>query len=611
MKLFGICLAFAALATIAGAQVSLSSLKRGHPRIAFTEQDEQRVRNLMNSDPLLRRLVERNNQLADRGISQATAKRVLRGPRLLDQSRLAIERVLQEAMAYRLTGNRKYAERGIQEMVAVANFSDWNPSHFLDVGEMLAALGLGYDWLYDAMDSRERQIVRRAIVEKGLKVATQYQDRKAQMWMTGDNNWTSVVNGGLIVAALAVADEEPALAKTVIERGVRAIRQMDKVYRPDGATHEGPAYWHYGFTYHALANRALATALPGHTVFDDAVYAKTGNFPIYMQGTNGQFFNYADGKPEFYVSPAMFELSRTFNEPFYAWWTRSKLQTLLGPRFSIFNNEYRFFPLFIAWYDQRGSEAQGSLDRLFGGRSQVFSMRGSWTDPQASFVGAKGGDNSLSHAQQDVGSFVFDALGTRWAVDLGSDDYNLPGYWDDKEGGKRWTIFRNEAESHNTLTIGRRQQRISGLNQVSRTSFNVSDPFAIVDMTPAYKGAATTVKRGLRLIDRKDLLVQDEVTGATGEIRWIMMTAANISASGDRATLTQGGRTLTARILAPDDARFTVITADPGKSGENKNAGHRRLAVHVGGRKNATIVVQLSPGGSPRPSAVTPLANWR
>src|SRR5687767_10512708 len=126
MKHFVLGLALVAMTVSASAQVNMSSLKRGHPRIAFTEQDEQRIKTLMRSDQFLRRIVQRNSQLADRGIGQPTTKRQLLGPRMLDQSRIAIERVVQQAMAYRMTGQRKYADRGIEEMMAAANFSDWN-----------------------------------------------------------------------------------------------------------------------------------------------------------------------------------------------------------------------------------------------------------------------------------------------------------------------------------------------------------------------------------------------------------------------------------------------------------------------------------------------------
>jgi hypothetical protein len=610
MKYIVIGLALFALTGNVGAQVNMGSLKRGHPRIAFTEQDEQRIKNLMRSDPFLRRIVQRNGQLADRGIGQPTTKRQLLGPRMLDQSRIAIERVVQQAMAYRMTGQRKYAERGIEEMMAAASFSDWNPSHFLDVGEMLAAMGIGYDWLYDAMTTAERNTIRRAIVDKGIRVAINQQQRQP-MWMTGDNNWTSVVNGGLIVAALAVADEEPALAKTVIERGITAINKMTKVYRPDGATHEGPLYWHYGFTFHALANRALATALPGLSLYKDPVYAKTGDFPIHLQGTSGSWYNYADGTSQFYLSPAMFELSRAYNKPFYAWWTRDRLDSVMGPQFRSFNNEYRFFPLFIAWYDGRGTGADAPLDAKFTGRSQVFTMRGSWTNEQASFVGAKGGDNSLSHAHQDVGSFVFDARGVRWAVDLGPDNYNLPGYWDNKENGERWKIFRLHALSHNTLTIGGRYQRIPGLNSITRADFSGSSPIAVIDMSAAYKNQASSVKRGFRFIGREDLLIQDEISGAVSPVRWTMMTGANISLQGSRAELSQAGRKLSARILAPSGARFGTMDADPKMAGQDRNSAYRRLVIELPRESSTRIVVQLSPSGNPRPASVQPLSQWR
>ena len=53
-------------------------------------------------------------------------------------------------------------------MLAVARFSDWNPSHFLDTGEMTFALAVGYDWLYDQLGEASRAEIRKAIVEKGV-----------------------------------------------------------------------------------------------------------------------------------------------------------------------------------------------------------------------------------------------------------------------------------------------------------------------------------------------------------------------------------------------------------------------------------------------------------
>lgn len=48
-----------------------------------------------------------------------------------------------------MTADSRFLERARQEMLAVASFSDWNPSHFLDVAEMTVVMCIGYDWLYD------------------------------------------------------------------------------------------------------------------------------------------------------------------------------------------------------------------------------------------------------------------------------------------------------------------------------------------------------------------------------------------------------------------------------------------------------------------------------
>ena len=74
---------------------------------------------------------------------------MLIGPRLLTVSRTVLERVTTLALLYRLDGDPRWVARAREELLAAAGFSDWNPSHFLDVAEMCHAFAIGYDWLYD------------------------------------------------------------------------------------------------------------------------------------------------------------------------------------------------------------------------------------------------------------------------------------------------------------------------------------------------------------------------------------------------------------------------------------------------------------------------------
>ena len=100
--------------------------------------------------------------------------------------------------------------------------------------------------------------------------------------------------------------------------------------------------------------------------------------------------------------------------------------------------------------------------------------RSSWTDPAATFVGLKGGSPSGPHGQMDIGSFVLDADGVRWAVDLGAEGYhgiesrgmNL---WSSSQNSDRWTIFRQSNHGHNTLVIDGQLQK-AGATPRSSTS---------------------------------------------------------------------------------------------------------------------------------------------
>lgn len=67
-----------------------------------------------------------------------------------------------------------------------------------------------------------------------------------------------------------------------------------------------------------------------------------------------------------------------------------------------------------------------------------------------------------AHQQMDCGTFVLESEGIRWTDDLGSDDYNLPGFWDYKPNGQRWKYFRNNNLSHNTISIDHQIQYAAG-----------------------------------------------------------------------------------------------------------------------------------------------------
>jgi hypothetical protein len=247
----------------------------------------------------------------------------------------------------------------------------------------------------------------------------------------------------------------------------------------------------------------------------------------------------------------------------------------------------------------------------------VAVTRSGWNDPAALFAGVKGGYNQVNHGHLDLGNFELDALGVRWARDLGSDDYNLPGYFDRKPGGQRWLYYRNISQSHNVPLIDGQGQDPSGKAEIIRTGSSVDGAFAIVDLSGAYPAQANAVTRGVASIaHRKALLVQDEFSLKTPvSITWGMTTDAVITINEPRdATLIQDGKRLHARILSPENGVFTTHSAEQAEPQRTNKGVSRLIATVPPGDESITISIVLSPewpgeDAAPIPD-VQPLEQW-
>ena len=173
----------------------LATLRREHPRLLFTADDQQRIEEQGKTDLVLARLIQQNQVNATQMLdAPSITYRIPDGKRLLAQSRQCIRRVMAMAMAHRLTGDTRFADAAIKEMLVAAKFKDWNPSHFLDTAEMTTALAVGYDWLYDVITPADRATIREAIVRLGLDEGLKVYDSKGLKrmvkgwWAIGDNN---------------------------------------------------------------------------------------------------------------------------------------------------------------------------------------------------------------------------------------------------------------------------------------------------------------------------------------------------------------------------------------------------------------------------------------
>lgn len=531
--------------------------------------------------------------------------RTLQGRRLLGQSRLAVRRVLGLAAAWRLTGRTEYRDRCRAELLAAAGFTDWNPSHFLDVAEMTFALAVGYDWLYHDLDADTRATVRRAMVEKGLR--TSLAPQHATWWVRATNNWGQVCHGGLVAGALAVHEDEPELAAEIVRRAVVSVPVSIAAYAPSGAYPEGPGYWSYGSTYNVLLLAELEnvlgtdfglSALPG--------FAETGAYLSLVTGPSGRTFNYADGGDGRAYEVAVAWLAARFNHPDWLLAEQALLPRALA-RFAEPGDGQRFLPLALFWHRDPppGTACALPLSWSGGGHVPVTVHRSSWTDPLAAFVGVKAGAAKANHGHMDAGSFVFDAGGVRWAWDLGAQDYHSieargMNLWNSAQDSDRWTIFRLNNLSHNTLVIDGQRHRADAQATVLRFSAAPAFAHTIVDLSPVYAGQARTVHRGVALLPTGELLVQDWLQGLKpgATVRWGMVTKAAVAEPDPAATarlrLSQAGHTMELRRLAPADTGWrTFDTATPPNEWDSPNPGTRMVGFESEAGADGALVLRV------------------
>jgi hypothetical protein len=568
----------------------LATLVEGHPRLILSDAELAALKSGMDSDPDLQRMWAQVHEQATAYISAPPLKHELKGPRLLGVSRECLARVYPLALAWRWTGDAAFAEAAIANLKTVCDFPDWNPSHFLDVAEMTHAVAIGYDWLYAYMDETTREAIRAGLIKHGLEAGVAAY-AKAPWWAKSEYNWNQVCNSGLLIGALAVAETDPAYATAFVPKAVSSLPIALESYNPEGVWSEGPAYWHYATRYTAYGLAALQSALGSDFGLGDVPgLRETAWFPLLTTGPTGLYLNFADSgqnsmrKP----MPTLFWLARTYDLPAVAALEHALLES--QPANAIH----------LAWYIPRpkGERAAPPLDRAFKGNTPVAITRSAWNDLNALFAGVKGGYNQVNHGQLDLGNFEFDALGNRWARDLGSDDYNLPGYFDRKPGGKRWLYYRNISQSHNVPLINGQGQDPAAKAEITRTGATDDGAFAIVDLSDAYEEHASAVTRGVASIaKRKALLVQDEFTLRTpAPITWGMTTDADITINAEQsATLVQNGKRLHVTILSPESGSFSTESAEQAEP-QHPNKGVERLLANVpAGETDITVSILLRP----------------
>lgn len=684
---------------------TLQTLRQKHPRLLLTDEVLENVIRAAENDPsgLQKRLFGKVVSLAEEDLHvdveyymndnvKLAHKPRTRSPALKQMKNRIVSKVITLAMAFRLTKDARYAEKAIDMMKAACSFPDWFPFHFLTVAEFSFAVSIGYDWLYNYMQEADRQIIAGALYRNCLELAPEMYGKfvaaidsgvrptllarnkhgedageaeegedeggkeagERNPWVDNMNNQNQIGNGGMLAAALALAELHPDFSSLAVRGAVRSLPLSQGEYYPEGAYPEGPGYWGFGTTYAAAAMAMLDSALGTDFGLSDLhAFNRTVLYRLHVEGPSGQCFNYADSVADQAMVPCFSWLATRFNNAHAVLHAAAAMENMLAnddarPRSKLRDFD-RFFSLHPVWltvppgYTSSAAQVCMNIDasnascaipldrpidtpldaRLRGRGVDLAFFRSSWHDPQAAWLALKGGFNTVHHSHLDMGTFVFEMGGVRWAVELGKDSYGLRKYNSHLAKSPRWRYLRPSNRGHNTISVGgedeggtkRKEGRegprpgeadVQCLDVLAPVTHFLSTPdraHAIVDLSRVYgwpymrkkamkEGLESenprSIHRGVALWNnRSEALIRDEVTvhgstfkGKKGKntidtgdysfpVVWRMYTEALIvideGTRGRTAILHQQGQQMRLEIVSPTpaNARFLVKSALP------------------------------------------------
>lgn len=404
-------------------------------------------------------------------------------------SREIEQRLITLAMAWSLTEDRSFAEKAKSILLAICGWRTWaeydKPTNNLSLPHFTIGAAVAYDELYSILTNAERGQIRYAILAKGL--------HPMGYWLDGrlDHNITVLMNAGMIMGALAIADETPQAARFVSPALAGLHFYLEQ--RESSTTTEGLVYLSYSFNTIFKVAAAIRRATGDDTLLQSSYIRSTlPDMYLYLRGGRGGYANLADSVLRDDFSGLMTYLLNELDDPRAIWILAQESQ-----------QDPALFPLLqrdaaIPEIADLGLPLSRHFERI-----DWVALRSGWSD-QDTLLAFTSSPSAVGHNHFDQNHFILN-VNSEWMI-------TDPGYQNYTPGPGN--VFTNQTIGHNGLLINGEGQSIRGGGKVILSELGATLDHVCGDATDAYEGRLRRWHRHVIFAKPHYILIVDDIIPA-------------------------------------------------------------------------------------------------
>ena len=498
--------------------VLLARIPRAHPRIYTTAETLTAFRAPMQG----RRAAwwgafkQKIGRYAERGIDKEppaewvygfrkgplTDEIIKNGGRLRGYCAGATSRMRQLAFGYLLSGDKKYANAAIAQMMDMAT---WDPkgitsyrNHDQVYRDITWKMANAYDWCWDRMTPEQRATVVAAVAERASLLYRHFSSDTRPICAYPYNSHGITAYGFLGICAIALAHESDEADKWF--EFVAAT--YPAVFPPwgdeEGGWCQGVAYWKWSVPYAWKFTDALKSAT-GLDMDQKAFMRNNGWFKLYMHPPWCDRHHFGDGNhgpPGGTDQSNVAHMAVLYENPYFQWYAKNLPSWPAGSVYSYW------------WYDEHlplRPPADIPQGRYFSDIGWV-AMHSDLSDPDDVMLMFKSSPyGSFNHSHADQNSFVVYGYGEPLLIDSGYYDW----YGSPHDAG--WT---RQTKAHNNVLVNGGGQPIFDITATGRIVSHFTSPpadYTCGDATVAYKGKLRKFERHILFIRPDLFLIYDRL----------------------------------------------------------------------------------------------------